>query len=324
MFFSEAVADYLTHIKHEKGLSPLTCQQYAFWLRHYTEWGKENGYPSPKVEEVLTLPVLRRYLYAKSKEQLRPRTLRSAFHPLRGLSAFLVTNGLLDEDNVKSITLPKLDAATRLTVTNGQVVSLFDACERQPTLRQITLYRAILAVLCYGGLRREELCDLRVSDVNPDDGGILVRSGKGSKSRQIYVCQEARDALREWLAIRERDCRLDYLFMFDRGRRVHHVTIANVIEGLKAVAGLRGNPAIKPHSLRHWCATNLLRNGANLRDVQAFLGHADLKTTAMYLHTDEQQLRNIAELTAIKKPSLPAPQSKEENSPRRRSIRRAL
>jgi site-specific recombinase XerD len=110
---------------------------------------------------VLTLPGLRRYLYAKSKKGARPRTIRSAFNPLRGLSSFLVDHGLLEEASAKTLSLPKLDAASRLTVTNEQISALFEACERQPTQRQVALYRAVLSVLCYAGLTTSIQCQPR-------------------------------------------------------------------------------------------------------------------------------------------------------------------
>lgn len=300
MKLSDCITDYLNHIRHERGLAKSTCLHYQCWLRHFTDWLKANGYPDPALSEVFNLTVLRRYQYHKSKEGVRPRTIHSAFHSLHGMGEFLVTNGLLDANPTKSLTLPKKDAAVRLTVTDGEVRALFDACEKQRTERQIALSRAVLSVLCYGGLRRQELCDLRIDDVDLDDKRLLVRSGKGSKSRKVFVCLEAINALREWLALREPDCQSDRLFMYDRARRLHHISLASLIETLKATAGLRDNAAIQPHSLRHWCATNLLRNGANLRDVQQFLGHTELATTAKYLHSDEEQLRTISELTALR------------------------
>jgi site-specific recombinase XerD len=314
MKLSDAVTDYVRHIKHERNLATTTCTHYASGLKGFLRWLAANGYgEDPTLFDVLTVSVLRRYQYEKSRTGRRPRSIYTIFHPLRGLCEFLVQNGLLDANPTHDLTLPKKDAAIRLTVTDEEVRALLDACERLSTSRLIALSRALLSVLIYGGLRREEACSLHISDVNLSEKSLFVRSGKGSKSRRVYVCSDAVHALREWLAIREKDCQEDWLFMYDRARRVHHITIANMIETLKATAGLRDNPAIKPHSLRHWCATNLLRNGANLRDLQQFLGHSDLTTTARYLHSSEEQLRDIAELTALRTPSQPLTKQKAGN-----------
>lgn len=262
MKLQACIADYLGHIRHERGLSKVTCLHYQSWLHHFTDWLQANGYPDADLSAFST-PVLRRYQYAKSKAGVRPRTILSAFHSLRGLGEFLVTNGYLTVNPCSGLTMPKKDAAIRLIVTDADVAALLLACERQPAERQVALYRAVLAVLCYGALRREEVCDLQIGDVNTAEKSILVRDGKGSKSRKLFICAEGITALREWLAIREPDCKHNYLFALDRGRRVHHMGIAAIIENLKATAGLRDNDAVKPHGLRHWCATNLLRNGAN-------------------------------------------------------------
>lgn len=299
MKLSDCIADYLNNIRYERGLAKTTCLHYQCWLRAFTEWMDANGYPDADLTAFCT-PVLRRYQYDKAKSGVRPRTIHSAFHALRGLAVFLVETGALTENPTASLHLPKKDAAVRLTVTDEQVAALFEACERQRTSRQIALSRAVLAVLCYGGLRRSEACDLLVADVNLSDRSVLVRSGKGSKSRKVFVCAAAIDALREWLAVRERDCVGNYLLMYDRGRRLHYDGIATLIETVKCTAGLRDNKAVKPHSLRHWAATNLLRAGANLRDVQAYLGHSSVTVTATYLHSSEEQLRGVAELTALR------------------------
>ena len=316
MRLHECIADYLDHIRHERNLSKTTCLHYQSWLHHFTDWLQANGYPDPDIS-VFSTPVLRRYQYHKSKEGLRPRTILSAFHSLRGLGEFLVGNAFLDQNPCSSLTMPKKDAAIRLIVTDADVSALLLACERQRTPRQIALYRAVLAVLCYGALRREEACDLQIEDVNTADKSLLIRSGKGGKSRKVFLCAEGVTALREWLAVREPDCQHRYLFAIDRVRRVHHTAIASIIENLKATAGLRDNEAVKPHGLRHWCATNLLRNGANIRDVQQFLGHTELTTTARYLHSNEEQLRDISELTALR-PAAATSQEKPKAGPSER------
>ena len=324
MKLSDCIADYLNHIRHERNLAATTCLHYQCWLRAFTDWLAENGYPNAQLEDAFTLPVLRRYQYHKAKAGVRPRTVHSAFHALRGMGEFLVANGLIETNPTRLLTMPKKDAAVRLEVTDADVAALLEACERQRTTRQIALSRAVLSVLCYGGLRRSEACDLRLDDVNLTEKSLLVRSGKGSKSRKVFLCTDAVNALREWLFAREQDAKGDWLFMYDRSRRLHHTGIASLVETLKATADLRDNEAVKPHGLRHWCATNLLRNGANLRDVQQFLGHTELTTTARYLHSSEEQLRNIAELTALRSPTksksdnvIHLPARKEENRSRR-------
>src|SRR5207248_1788657 len=105
----------------------------------------------------------------------------------------------------------------------------------------------------------------------------------------------------EWLALRQtRKTRHGYLFVREGGRRVGDKTLSTSLEEIKAIAGLKGDPRIRPHSIRHAAATRLLRNGADIRSIQTWLGHSDLKTTAIYLHSDEQQIRAVAHLAAFR------------------------
>jgi site-specific recombinase XerD len=220
MYLSQAIQTYLLHIRHERGLAPRTRAVYTAWLHHFENWLAEANYPTATLH-LLCTPVLRRYLHHLSERKLRPRTLRLAFHPLRGLGAFLMAQGHLPSDPSRQVVLPKKDAARRAVTSEAEIVRLLEACERQANQRQVALSRAILSVLVYAGLRRQELLDLRLRDVDLEDQSILVRSGKGRKSRKVYPCQECLVALREWLVLRE-ECQHDWLWALDRGRRVQH------------------------------------------------------------------------------------------------------
>lgn len=322
MKLSDCITDYLRYLRYEQGVTASTLKTYGAALRRYLRWLEtEGGYPAPGLEAFST-PVLRRFAYYLGGQGLRPRTIRGVFHGLIGLGQFLVTNGALSENPAKGVGMPKKDAAQRLTVTEEQVRLLFDACERQRSARKVAFSRAIIAVFVYGGLRRSECLDLKVDDLDTKEGSLLVRQGKGQKSRRVFLCEEGVTALREWLTQRPQNCRHDWLFALDANRRLHHDGLRHLVETLAAIAGMKGNEAVKPHTLRHFCATNLSRSGADIRSIQAFLGHSMLQTTALYLHADEERLRDIRELTALQ-PQKP----KEDNVlhlPQRETARKRL
>jgi integrase/recombinase XerD len=312
---NDSIQDYFRYIQHEQGVSQGTTETYKSWLRHFHRWLEANGYPDPLLE-AFNLTTLRRFLYAISERGYRPRTIRGVFHPLRGFGEYLITTGTLEVNPAKQVAMPKLDAAIRKTVSDEEITLLLNACERQRSPRQIALSKAMISVFAYGGLRRTEAFDLKIGDINLKEGSVLVQQGKGSKSRRVYVCQEAVDALAAWLAIRESDCQTDFLFMFDRRRRIHDDSMKTLMDTLKAAAGLRDHANILVHGLRHAAATRLLRNGANLKDIQVFLGHSNLQITSVYLHTDEEQAKGIASLTAIR------PQAQEmKPAPRQGEVR---
>jgi site-specific recombinase XerD len=294
----DSMLDYMDYLDHEQGVTRDTIETYKSWLRHFHRWLEANGHPDAGLD-VFNVTVLRRFLYTLSGRGYRPRTIRGVFHPLRGLGEHLIRNGIITENPARVIRMPKMDAAQRDEVSDQEITLLLEACDRQRTPKQIAFARAVMAALVYGGLRRQEMLDLKMGDVDLNEGSILVRQGKCRKSRKVFICKAGTDAVREWLAVRPKDCDHDWLFAYDRKRRLHERGLATLLDTLQCAAGLRERPPIRCHSLRHAAATRLLRNGANLKDISAFLGHSGLVITSAYLHTNEHQARSIAELTDL-------------------------
>lgn len=295
--FADAMLRYLEYLEHEQGASRTTCAGYQSGLRRFARFLAGRQTAEPLLTDVSADDV-RSYLYSLSRRGLRPRTLRGAIYPLRGLFGLAVTRGWRPDDPARAVKLPKKDAAVRETVSDEELEQLLAACEREPAVVRRTMLKAVLAGLIYTGLRRQELLDLQVADLDLKERKLLVRCGKGSKSRTVYLCQPCVEVMREWLSIRPK-AKHPYLFLTDVGRRLGEEGLRHLVETAKSLADLRDHENIKPHSIRHAAATRLLRNGADLRSIQQFLGHSHLQTTAIYLHTDERQLQRISELAAF-------------------------
>lgn len=306
---SQAIETYLAHIRHNMGHSPRTCATYASWLHNFQGWLEAEGYTTQTVADFNAL-TLNRYLHSHSQAGKRPRTIHSIFNPMRGLGVYLAETGVLPNNPALLVKLPKKDAAIRRVVSRDEVIALLGACERQPSDHDVALARALLNVCVYGGLRRQEMLDLKTGDIDLVDGSILVRCGKGSKSRKVFVCEQCVSALREWQMFRERIPQRkgerqgtalahDWLWAWNWQKRISAIGAATILTTVKAIAGLKTHKDITFHSLRHFAATNLMRGGADIRSVQSFLGHSSIAVTAMYLHTDEERLRQVAQLGAI-------------------------
>ena len=306
MKLQDAVRDYLHYLKHEQRAAETTIIGYQSGLNALLRWMKENGHPDPTMFD-FTTPTLRRYYYFHSERGLRPRSLQGKFHPIKAISAFLIKHGVLKSNPTDGITLPKKDPAQRLTISETEVRALLEGCERLAGVKRVSLCRAILSVLIFSGLRRQECLDLHIADYDQREGYLYVRHGKGDKARTVYLPDVARHALDDWLLQRPTDSEQLYLFMLDRHRRVGHEALRSIVEEVKSIAGLRGGPNIKPHSLRHFYATHLLKSGADLESIRRLLGHSDLRTTSIYLHADEGRLKEVAQLSALQPQALPAP-----------------
>jgi len=147
--------------------------------------------------------------------------------------------------------------------------------------------KAILELLFSTGLRVSELCSLP-RDLNWRSPEISVR-GKGGKVRLVFVSDTAREAVKKYLAARK-DME-EPLFLSNKNTALTRRSVERIVKFYAIKAGISKN--VVPHSLRHLFATDLLRNGADLRSVQALLGHANIMTTQIYTHVTDKHLREI-------------------------------
>ena len=154
--------------------------------------------------------------------------------------------------------------------------------------------RAVFELLYASGLRISELCHARLENLDLDEGWIRV-TGKGNKTRIVPVGGRAVEALARYLA-NERPKLVGprsgaEIFLSARGRKFTRARVWQLVKQYAALAGLESN--VYPHLLRHSFATHLLSNGADLRVIQELLGHADISTTEIYTHVDQQRLKAV-------------------------------
>jgi integrase/recombinase XerD len=203
--------------------------------------------------------------------------------------------GFLEEEKLRldnpSAALPKPQQMRGLPKILGtqEVEALFTAIETrlQSAKPSRTDYRlSALVELLYGsGLRATELVALPRTSVVADKPYIILL-GKGAKERLVPISNRARNAVAKWHAFVPRESR--YLFP-SRGGHISRIRLFQIVRALAAESGL--DPAkVSPHVLRHAFATHLLAGGANLRALQAMLGHADIATTQIYTHVDSSRL----------------------------------
>jgi site-specific recombinase XerD len=323
---AELISEYAEYLRHEQHASAVTQTGYRSQLNRFRRFIIARYGREPDVSELAVADV-RDYLYSLSRTGLRPRTLRGAMCPVRNLFTLALERGYRPDNPALSVRLPRKDAPVRATVSDEEIARLLSGVEREPDAARRTMMRAVLAVLVYTALRRQELLDLEVSDIDLHERRLTVRRGKGSKRRAVPLSQDCARALREWLDLRRTlGCRHSGLFITDRGRRLGENGLSKIIEATRAMADLREHTHITPHAIRHAAATRMLRNGADLRSIQHILGHTNLHTTQVYLHTDEQQLQRVAELTAlgeVKRTSAPAPAGRRRRDAEREGRRGA-
>jgi len=279
---------FIAHLRAERGLSPRTVEAYAADLVGYFEWLRPAGVRRP--DEVRQEHV--RGHLATLGRRLSPRSQARHLAALRMFHRFLVAERHAPDDPTELVETPRQSRRLPVFLTVDEVEALLEAPKKTTPagLRD----RAMLHVLYATGLRVSELVGLSVNSVQLDAGYLIAR-GKGDKERLVPLGRRAVAELRAWLSagrsalLRGRGSRA--LFVGPRGTALTRQGVWKLLRRHALAAGIRKR--LSPHKLRHSFATHLVERGADLRVVQAMLGHADLATTQIYTHVDGQRLRSV-------------------------------
>lgn len=287
MRLSDAVEGFLLFKAVE--CSRHTLLDYGNTLRQWLAFLEDD----PEVEDLRPQDVQRFLYYLRVERELRPKTVKNA---LTGISSFFSWAEVeLQVAHVVRgrVTLPAVKAPEVVPLTQKEVKDLIRACarsaawestrrsaaeSRRPTrLRD----RAIVLVLLDTGARAQEVCDLKVGDVNLETGMVMIRHGKGDKQRVVYLGKIAREGLWRYLAKRQFKAPGDPLFMTSKRGAMDRNALRKMLKRAGERAEI-GEP-VYPHRLRHTFAISYLRNGGDIYTLQKMLGHSSLDMVRRYL-----------------------------------------
>lgn len=277
------------YLRFDRGLAESTSKAYATDLRQLAEFLDERGYDGP---ENVDIEALREFIYALKDRDLSPRTIRRKISSLRGYFGYLQAEGLVSRDPTELLEGPGPARDLPLVLSPAEIERLLAAPNGDDPLAPRD--RAILEFLYATGLRISELIELRVRDVDVEEGLVRVR-GKGSKERIVPVGRPALDAVTSYLRTTRpqllRGSRSGVLFLGRWGRPLTRMGAWKIVRRQVQKAGIQ--KPVSPHTLRHTFATHLLEGGADLAAVQEMLGHADISTTQIYTHLDRSYLVDV-------------------------------
>ena len=229
---------------------------------------------------------------SRSGNPMTPAAVAGTAAAWRSFFRFLVREELVRDDPSVRLELPKVPKQAPGEVLTIEQVGQLIATASQREAPYGPRDRAVVEVLYSTGLRRRELLDLDLSDVDHEAREVVVRCGKGGKGRRNPLTRIAYNAILEYtdLARRELDRgKTPALFLNRRGDRAGEKYLEELLKRLGEKAGIPRK--VKPHMLRRTFATHLLEAGASLRHIQLLLGHESLTTTAKYLRVDSAKLR---------------------------------
>ena len=282
----DIVSRYRRYLKLEKGYSVNTLDAYM------RDVDKLLRYLAVEQVDVLDVKLedLEHFAAFISDLGIGPRSLARILSGVRQFYRFLVIDGYLEVDPTELLESPKQPDHLPEVLSTAEV----DLLEQAIDLSKWEGHRnrAIIEVLFSCGLRVSELTNLKLSNLYIEEQYIRVM-GKGSKERLVPISPRALDELNYWFADRNvmkiKPGEEDYVFLNRRGQHLTRTMILIMIKRYAVEAGIK--KTISPHTLRHSFATSLLEGGADLRAIQAMLGHESIGTTEIYTHIDTSTLR---------------------------------
>lgn len=292
---AEWLREYLSYLRVEKGLRPLTAEAYRRDLLMFAEFLEPRNKVPWKAAESDVSGFLEHLLH----HGVESRSIARKLSCLRGYYKWLLIDGRTDCDPTVNLDSPAAWKVLPKSLAESEVAEMLDQAESGEggSELQHALFlrdKAMLELLYAGGIRVSELTGMGEEDLSLAEGRILVR-GKGDKERLVPIGHAAVEALERYLAEgrpvlmrggrRSARKRASVLFLSVRGGGVSRQWVWRLVK--------QANPAASPHMLRHSCATHMVENGADLRTVQTLLGHASIATTQIYTHLALDRLKTV-------------------------------
>lgn len=277
---------YIRYLKLERNYSPNTIDAYRHDLHLLLIHLSGQGLTPIDVK----LDHLQRFAAWIHERGIGPKSQARILSGVRTFYHYLVVDGYLEVDPTELLESPHLPKHLPEYLTTEEVDRLEAAIDL--TSAEGHRNRAIIEVFFSCGLRVSELVELKLSNLFLNERFMRVE-GKGGKERLVPISQRAVGELELWFDDR-RQMRIkpgedDYVFLNRRGHHLTRTMILIMVKRLGEAAGIK--KTLSPHTLRHSFATALLRGGADLRVIQVLLGHADIATTEIYTHMDDESLR---------------------------------
>lgn len=283
---SNLIRKYQRYLKLEKGYSPNTLDAYIRDVDKLLKFLSDEE----KTPQEAKLEDIGNFAAAVYDLGIGARSLARILSGVRQFYRFLVLDGYMEADPTELLESPKQPQHLPEVLSTAEV----DMLERAIDLSKWEGHRnrAIIEVLFSCGLRVSELTHLKLSNLYREEQFVRVM-GKGSKERLVPISPKALQELDYWFADRNqmkiKEGEEDYVFLNRRGAHLTRTMILIMIKNYARDAGIK--KTISPHTLRHSFATALLEGGANLRSIQAMLGHESIGTTEIYTHIDTTTLR---------------------------------
>ncbi|WP_228237611.1 site-specific tyrosine recombinase XerD [Allomuricauda sp. M10] len=290
MNWQQAIQDYQSYLKIERGLSKNSITNYTLDLQKLVGYLEEMEMDEKPLK--ISKVTVQQFIYDLAKT-VNPRTQARIISGLKGFFNYLIFEDYREDNPMELIETPKIGRKLPDTLSVDEINDLIQSIDLSKPEGERN--RAILETLYGCGLRVSELINLKLSDLYFDEDFIKV-TGKGNKQRFVPISglnkkyiNLYRGQVRVHLPIHKEH--QDYVFLNRRGKQLTRAMIFTIIKQLAEQIGLK--KSISPHTFRHSFATHLLENGADLRAIQQMLGHESITTTEVYMHVNRVHLSKV-------------------------------
>ena len=260
---------------YQRDIKYLTCYCTDKSIHHWTDLKQSD---------------IRSHIASRHRQGISSKSLQRELSAIRSFYNFLLKNRLADNNPAQHIKAPKQVRKLPRTLDVDQITGLLEAGTNSALeIRDLAMFELFYS----SGLRLSELAALNLTDVDLPDNSLIVRTGKGGKSRMLPIGSKAVTAINIWLQQRLKNVAAlePALFVSVRGTRLSQRSIELRLEQWCKKKGIAEH--IHPHMLRHSFASHLLESSQDLRAVQELLGHSNISTTQIYTHLDFQHLADV-------------------------------
>ena len=285
---------FVHYLQYNKNASPKTVENYTLWINRFIDCVGDIDVSTIKQIHILDFKM------QLAQMGLSPKTANYHVIALRSFFKFLFRSDI-ETLAPEKIDLAKIPPRQVSYLLESEIKRILEIAREDTSLKGSRDY-AILQTLYGTGLRVTELITLKISDIKLWEKQFSV-IGKGKKLRSIFMTNQARDAVQQYL--NHRNDGSDFLFISlshnTYGNPLTRNTVESIVKKYAQLAGIQKK--VTPHTLRHSFATTLLKKGADIRSVQQLLGHASIMTTQIYTHIDDKYLQEVHNLLDKEDPS---------------------
>lgn len=282
---------FFQYIEYEKRFSPHTLLAYRRDLEQFTKYLDLHCGITDMTEVKATH--VRSWIVFQMENKITARSINRKLSCLKTYFKFLIKRDYLEKNPMLKVTSPKMGKRLPVVVAEDKLAYLFEEFKFPDGFDGLR-DRTMLELLYHTGMRRSELMNLKIDDIDFWEGQVKVL-GKGNKERLIPFGKPLANSLREYIRHRnmEYDTDLPNLFLSKKGKKMHDSMLYNIVK--KYLSYITTVEQKSPHILRHSFATHLSNNGADLNAIKELLGHSNLSATQIYTHNSIEKLKKVYE-----------------------------